>query len=374
MTTGSYQVVATSSADSTAKGTATAFVTTPGSCATIPAAGAWEEITPPGVTDADAIVVDPFDPATVWLGTGKGSMTKGLFKSTDCGVTWTLVSTGQNSSHLDGDQWSMAIDPVDQGTIYTLSAYGSEGLWKSTNGGVDWTNLFPSGSDFATIAPYTFVNNISMDPNDHEHLLVMAHGMCNAPDTIGCEAESTNGGDTWNITPTPAPWGEGGGVQLLNATSWLWGSAEGENGTYLTTNNGQSWTQVLPGNMGAMNGEFSTHPVVRATDGAYYASALQGVIRSTDRTTWSLLPFDRIVGLAVGPHNLWGSDQWTPTFYSASLSDPSTWTTMSAPPSNLASDQGCPDLDYDATHTLLYASCLIPLSGAPGRVWRRLAP
>ena len=36
-----------------------------------------------------AIIVDPFDGTTVWLGTGY----EGLFKSTDCGATWKHVNT-----------------------------------------------------------------------------------------------------------------------------------------------------------------------------------------------------------------------------------------------------------------------------------------
>jgi len=63
------------------------------------AAGSWDANSIAPVTAPDeppyefvgkstAIVVDPFDASTVWLGTGN----KGLFKSSDCGATWAHVN------------------------------------------------------------------------------------------------------------------------------------------------------------------------------------------------------------------------------------------------------------------------------------------
>jgi hypothetical protein len=107
---------------------------------------------------------------------------------------------------------------------------------------------------------------------------------------------------------------------------------------------------------------------------ALYISTIEGVLRSADSgLTWSFLNVGRVVGIASGGGNIYAADQWSPTFHSASLSDSSTWTNMPAP-GGLASDQGCPWLDYDAAHHLLYASCFVPLSGAPPKVWRRAVP
>src|SRR6266404_6252586 len=49
-----------------------------GTCDNLPAPGMWQDVTPPGEsskpavngTVGGAIIVDPFDPRTVWLGTG----------------------------------------------------------------------------------------------------------------------------------------------------------------------------------------------------------------------------------------------------------------------------------------------------------------
>jgi hypothetical protein len=266
------------------------------------------------------------------------------------------------------------------GIIYTLSFYGSGGLWKSNNGGVDWTQLFPMGSTWASTVPYDFTNNVSMDPTNHQHLLVMSHGACSAPYPVGCEAESNDGGDHWTLTPMPTSWGEGGGVQLLNATSWIWGGAEGASGTYLTLDNGRTWKPVAQGGSGDANGEFSSRPLAPAPDGALYVSTLQGVLRSADGgMTWTAIKFGRVVGLTVAGGVLIASDQWSPTFYESSLTDPATWSPFPSPP--LAPNQGCSWLDYDAAHHVLYASCFSTAApfqsismGVPGSVWRTLVP
>jgi hypothetical protein len=365
---GTYHILATSKADSSAVGSAVAIVSTPGACASLSKPGTWDFIEPPDGQGTMSVVVDPFDPATVWAIAGGPSAKggpRGLYKSPDCGATWAHASTGANGGGkvLDGaSDWSIAIDPVDQGTIYVVGAYGATGLFKSTNAGVDFQQLFTPDTPLAKIAVQNFVNNVSMDPNDHLHLVVMIHGSCAGYDE-DCEAESKDGGMTWNITSTPLGWGEGGGVLLLNATSWLWGGSEGGTGTYLTTDNAKSWTKVSPA---SANGEFSTHPTVPASDGAYYLSSLKGVLRSTNGSDWTTVSMDRVVGLAFGDGKVYASDQWTTTMRVASLSDPNTWTDL-PPPSALTASTGCPYLDYDSTHHLLYASCF------DGGLWRMTA-
>jgi hypothetical protein len=365
---GTYQILAQSQGVSTLIGSATVVVTPVASCATLPAAGIWDTVsispvTPPSnppnvfVGTSAAVVIDPFDSSTVWLGTGYS----GLFKSTDCGATWTHVNTGMNGSAIDQSVlWSMTVDPVNQGVIYAVGAYGAEGLWKSTDGGVDWVQLFPSTSKFAQVVPYNFVANVSMDAANSMHLAVSSHGVCNDPYPLGCIAESFDGGATWpNIVSMPQSWAENGGVQIINATTWIWGGGDSELGLYVTTNNGQTWTQARPNDSGDGNGEFSTQPLERAVDGAYYASSLEGVIRSTDGITWSLAwgqnksyQTAQVIGIAVSATTIYGSNQ--ENFFSAPISDYTNWSSMAGP---AGLSKGITDfLAYDAAHHLLYAS------------------
>ncbi len=307
------------------------------------------------------MALDPFDSAVVWAANEFG-----LNESTDCGATWKLVSTGENGAGLaDSSLWSIAVDPVDKGTIYLVGGYGALSLWKSTNGGVDWTDLFPAGSEYRTHASYNFVNNVSMDPTNHLHLAVATHGTCTAPYDPNCDAETFDGGATWKLTKAPSHWPEGGGLFVLDQKSWLWCDPFG--GIWRTGDNAVSFQKVYDGYGG--NGEFTNTPYVAAADGAYYLTSVQGILRSADQgKTWKQIKQDgKWVGFAMSESTLYAADQWSNTFASAKLSDPATWTTF-PPPDGLSMSQGAPFLAYDGDHHLLYASTW------PGGLWRRVMP
>jgi photosystem II stability/assembly factor-like uncharacterized protein len=302
-----------------------------------------------------AVVVDPFDAATVWLGTGD----KGLFKSTDCGFSWTKVNTGTGGAEIDQSVlWSMAVDPKNKGVIYTVAAYGANGLWKSTNDGVDWVQLLPSSTTYAQVAPMNFVGNVSMDAGNSMHLAIASHGPCSPPYSKGCIAESTDGGATWpSVVEMPVAWGEHSGVQIINATTLIWGS--GGMGLYLTQDNGKTWKQVLPAGGGDGFGQESILPLKPAVDGAYYAASNQGVVRSTDGIAWSLA-WDRqngttpgITGIAVSGTTIYGSNNTA--YFAAAIGAYGSWGQISPPPA-LTSNGNADFLAYDETHRLLYSS------------------
>lgn len=78
-----------------------------------------------------ALTAAPSDPKIITAGT-----LQGVFRSTDNGANWKLVSPA-NSKEIHEVE-SIAIDPVDPQTIYA----GTWHLpWKSTDGGVTWTNM-----------------------------------------------------------------------------------------------------------------------------------------------------------------------------------------------------------------------------------------
>ena len=183
-----------------------------GACDGLPAAGTWEDITPPGHstkpavngTVGAAVIVDPFDPRRVWLGTGGEN--DEIWRSDDCGAQWTQVNTGPGSvgddatrgGVGDGAQWSMQADPVDPGVLYAVSGYGAQSLWKTIDGGQSWTDVL-AGSEYESHADYRFVNNVSLDPTDHRHLVVSTHGACSAPYAPSCVAETHDGGTSWRV-------------------------------------------------------------------------------------------------------------------------------------------------------------------------------
>jgi photosystem II stability/assembly factor-like uncharacterized protein len=116
----------------------------------------WSPLaTPPGFAvlaeegpDISALVVDPQDSQTIYVGSGWS----GLIKSTDGGNHWEAVNLG-----IPIGVSAFAIDPRSH-TFY--AAYGG-GIFKSTDGGATWTetNSLPrrTGTRSLTIDP--------LDPN-----------------------------------------------------------------------------------------------------------------------------------------------------------------------------------------------------------------
>ena len=193
---------------------------------------------------------------------------------------------------------------------------------------------FPPGSEYVKVQEYDFVNNVSMDPTNHLHLATATHGTCAAPYAPNCDAETFDGGATWKLSVAPSSWPEGGGVYVLDAKTWLWCDPFG--GIWRTADNAATFQKVHNGYGG--NGEFTNKPLVPASDGAYYLSSIQGILRSADAgKTWTQVKKDgKWVGFAISSTTLYAADQWSNTFASAAISDPTKWTTFPPPAASQA--------------------------------------
>jgi hypothetical protein len=367
---GMYHVVVTSKADSNATATASVNVTNAKPCSDLPTAGSWEDITPTRqrgingtIYNAQAFALDPFDSQTVWLGTALPNQTmddqaSGVYKSTDCGASWTKVDTGTSAADVDRSSlWSMAIDPVAQGTMYVVGAYGALGLFKSIDAGVNWTQLMTQGSDYASHVQGAFVGAVIMDPTNNLHLAVTAHGPCSDPYGSGgssCQAESFDGGMNWNIVPNPDGLGfdENAGSMLFGMDNWLYTDPFAS--TYRTIDHGATWTKVGPGAQGA---EQSHRPYVPASDGNYYLPSDHGIMVSKDQgASWDTIPNTPAgYGFAIGGGNMYICPEFSLAYHTAALSDLSTWTDLPNPPSR-SDGRGSAFMEYDEEHHLLYSS------------------
>ena len=256
----------------------------------------------------------------------------------------------------------MVIDPVNQGTMYAVGAYGAEGLLKSTDGGVTWTQLLGAGSTFGQLVMYNFVNNVSMDAANPLHLVIDSHGACAAPYLNGCIFESFDGGMTWpNVVQMPAMWGEKGGVQIINATTWIWGTGQQFNGLWVTTNNGHDVDAGPAGRHGRRRG--------RAVDAAAPARErrrllcrviLQGILRSTDGVAWDMgwtgPTFGKppsAFGLVLSPTTIFAGD--SQSIYSAPISSYGSYKQLPTPAA-FDANAYAEFLAYDEAHSLLYVS------------------
>lgn len=339
-----------------------------GKCDDLPAAGMWQDVTPPGHstkpavngTVGAAIIVDPFDARTVWLGTGGEN--DEIWRSDDCGATWKQVNTGpggvgdgMNKGGVgDGAQWSMQADPVDPGVLYAVSGYGAQSLWKTSDGGQSWTDVL-AGSEYETVADYRFVNNVSLDPSDHLHVVVSTHGGCKDPYGPSCIAETKDGGESWKLLKAPEGWVEGGGLVLVKGGLWIWCGSS----MMVTKNGGESWQADVLAGGGTCEAEYTIRSFVPAANGNYYLGSRNGVLVSPDGETWQRVPSTHglMVMIAQGSKKVFAANQWMPNLWSAELDDDDTWTELTAP-AQIAqgSDGGIPFLAFDDAHGILYAS------------------
>jgi hypothetical protein len=308
----------------------------------------FEDITPPqaiqsgnGITN---VLADPVHAGTVLVGTDH----RGLLKTTDCGSTWAKMNTGRSSGILDGGTlWSIALDPADSNVIYLGSLYSSDvSLLKSTNGGVDFDSLWPAGSLIANAVPSRFLQDLSIDPTDHTHIVVTFHDNCSGQVGPNCMAETKDSGASWRIFKGPmSGWVEGAGPFVLGPTTFLHGAPQ--NGLYYTSDSGAQWEQVGP----------SALRQLYKNSSYYYLGHAFGVNRSTDGHTWTPIPnTNSLWGMIGDGKRLFGAERDSTSdrqpYFTSPESDGLTWTTFATP----LTAHGALYFAYDPDHHLLYSA------------------
>jgi hypothetical protein len=323
-----------------------------GNCDGLGALDEWQDITPSEVDLSDngivEVLADPVHTGTIYTSGDK----RGIFRSTDCGATWTKVNTGTNGTVLDsGTQWSMAIDPVDPEVLYAGNLYGSDpSLFKSTDGGENFEALFPPGSEVANTVEYNFTQEVAMDPTDHQHLVVSFHANCKGDYAPMCMAESKDSGESWRLFKGPTSgWVENARPLVLGSTTFLYATAG--DGVYYTSDSGATWETLA--NIGGAG-----HQLYHAADGNYYVGTQWGVKRSADGYAWSSIDGapngDAMIGDGTRLFTGWppccGNTQ---PFSTASESDGTDWTTLPSPD---LTGRRVVYFAYDPDHHVLYAA------------------
>lgn len=120
----------------------------------------WEPTNPgpAGIGALGNLVVDPYDPDTVY------AASMGLLKTTDGGESWTRYEDGL--PYLS-EVWSMLLDPTNPATVYAVASSFTQGtsLVKSLDGGRSWTTLAGAPSSVSVLA---------FDPRDSRRLYAAA--------------------------------------------------------------------------------------------------------------------------------------------------------------------------------------------------------
>ena len=135
------------------------------------------------VTGVNDVAIDPVAPDVVYAGTEKG-----VFKSSNGGLSWSDPSNGQ----LDGTNvHCLAIDPLTPSNVY---AGTGRGVLKSTNGGAAWSDTRTAGKIYNLIFGSQKSTIYAADFDD-----VGSYYPPLAPSAV---YKSTDGGEAWSwVTP-----------------------------------------------------------------------------------------------------------------------------------------------------------------------------
>ena len=262
-----------------------------------------------------AVAVAESDPNVVYVGMGehavRGVMTHhgdGVYKSSDAGKTWKKIGLDL-TQHIA----RIAIHPKDPNTVF-VAAQGAlyskspqRGIYKSTDGGVTWKNVL-------YVDDKTGCNELSMDMNNPRILYasMWEHGRLPWKVVSGGPGsglyKSTDSGETWEKMEEGLPKEMGKmAISVCRSNSEKvyaliesdWEKEAG--GLYVSTNAGKSWSQVTNDHRLIQRSwyyiEVFTDPLNENTIYVMSAPAL----RSTDGgKTW-----EDISGTHGDYHNLW---------------------------------------------------------------------
>ncbi len=116
------------------------------------------------VQSIGAVTIDPTNPKVVWVGTGETwvrnsvSIGDGIYKSTDAGETWTNMGLRESERIA-----KILVDPTNPNTVYAAvtgklwSDSDERGVYKTTDGGMTWQKILKGAN------PSTGCAMISMD-------------------------------------------------------------------------------------------------------------------------------------------------------------------------------------------------------------------
>ena len=198
--------------------------------------------------------LDPKNPAVVWVGSGENNSQRsvafgdGVYLSRDGGKNFANMGL-KESEHIGMIQ----VDPRNADVVYAAAqgplwkAGGDRGLYKSTNGGVTWRPVLQ-------ISENTGVNEVHLDPRDPDVLYATAYQRRRHVWTLidgGPESavyKSTDAGQTWRKLTNGLPGGDKGKIGLAispvnpDVVFAIVEAAE-DGGVYRSTDRGETWTK-----------------------------------------------------------------------------------------------------------------------------------
>ncbi len=253
-----------------------------------------------------SILVRPSNANTILIGAVAG----GVWKSTDGGSSWAAEMDNDNPIAIDcmANNGDTVYAGTGEGWGNVDAVYGG-GIYKSTDFGSTWTLL--SSTVGGNVWNFRDVLKLAFDPNGNIYAVTKAY---NNKDGVGSYLsngglyESRDGGSTWNSISSSMSFSSNyfNGCDAIPITSTTILFATENNGTTLggifkTTDGGTTWTQITSG-LPSTNYQriaFAQNPdtantvyaVIQSTDNSSGGDAgLKGIYKSTDAgSTWSAL-------------------------------------------------------------------------------------
>ncbi|MGH9765914.1 MAG: YCF48-related protein, partial [Blastocatellia bacterium] len=226
-----------------------------------------------------ALVIDPNNPMTLYAEVGAFSMESALYKSSDGGKNWAVVSLGNVTRARP-----LAVAPGNSNIIFVGT---SSGLRKSVDGGATWSE---SGLNVADVSAFV------IDPKNPLN--------CHAGTPVGLY-KSIDGGSNWSAADTglPSPFRARQLAGNPVTTSTIY--ALGLNSTniarlYKTTDSAATWEDVTPDKGPAAVAVDPTNSSV------VYAGTDRGMLKSIDGgKNWQPAGLDdhAVLFVAVDPVN-----------------------------------------------------------------------
>jgi photosystem II stability/assembly factor-like uncharacterized protein len=211
----------------------------------------WREIGPAaGGGRIAAVAGTDENPNLYYVGTAGG----GVWSSSDGGYTWNSVFDKQGVAAIG----AVVIDPNDEHTVWVGTgeanprndvSYGN-GVYKTTDGGETWQNVGLQNTKY--------ISRILVDPRDSNHVIVGALGDVFSDSNDRGVYVTWDGGKTWSQTLFVGP--ESGasdlamdmqhpdviyaGIWQFQRRPWTFTSGGMADGLYKSTDGGRTWTRL----------------------------------------------------------------------------------------------------------------------------------